>query len=540
MIKIPVILLQLCLISIILLTKIPKFLIKSNIKLFNRFLNLISEVFNMLRNWTSHNDYQKRLIADLSLLILADRERVFKHEANILKLYLLDLDKAFPIINKLYPENTGRPAKNQVEILRSLILMTDLKIFSITHWAKLIACDKFICTLCGFNFHDVPKLASFYDFIDRLWQQLPSIHSSRVKALRPFKSKPRKKLKSGQKLPPKHSGVVKKLVSLAKNNTLREQRYESVFQNILAKVVVETSSSMGLLGDPDKLSIAGDGTPFYSGSSHFGTKVCNCFKKGFFKCKCLRKYSDPDATWGWDSYRERYFFGSTFYCITASDSPHDLPIYLRNSQAKRHDSIITIFALNEVRKIYPAFTFDSFIADGAMDNYPTYELCNHWNIKPFIPLNSRTSYNFNNLPPGVFAFDDAKNPICEGGIPYVNWGWCPQKNSIKYRCYFDAFNLDKPCKCSNSSYGRTVYIKSDFDPRLFPPVPRSSKSFKIKFKRRTSVERTHKRIFEDYSIESGKMRSNKQRFSRATFAAINIHLDAWLKYTELYLEQLLA
>lgn len=33
---------------------------------------------------------------------------------------------------------------------------------------------------------------------------------------------------------------------------------------------------MGILGDVQKLSVAGDGTPFYSGASHYGTKVCDC------------------------------------------------------------------------------------------------------------------------------------------------------------------------------------------------------------------------------------------------------------------------
>jgi len=29
---------------------------------------------------------------------------------------------------------------------------------------------------------------------------------------------------------------------------------------------------MGILGDVQKLSVAGDGTPFYSGASHYGTR----------------------------------------------------------------------------------------------------------------------------------------------------------------------------------------------------------------------------------------------------------------------------
>jgi hypothetical protein len=42
------------------------------------------------------------------------------------KLYLLNLDKLLPIIKPLY-SYTGRSAKNQQGIIRSLVLMLDLK-----------------------------------------------------------------------------------------------------------------------------------------------------------------------------------------------------------------------------------------------------------------------------------------------------------------------------------------------------------------------------------------------------------------------------
>jgi len=77
------------------------------------------------------------------------------------------------------------------------------------------------------------------------------------------------------------------------------------------------------------------------------------------------------------------------------------------------------------------------------------------------------------------------------------------------------------CMCSNSPYGKVVYIKPDYDPKMFTPVPRHTKAFKDKFKTRTSVERTHKRLFVDYSIESARSRSNMMRFTMATFAAVN-------------------
>lgn len=75
-----------------------------------------------------------------------------------------------------------------------------------------------------------------------------------------------------------------------------------------------------------------------------------------------------------------------------------------------------------------------------------------------------------------------------------------------------------------------VYLKPYYDLRMFPPVPRYSQAFKDKFKTRTSVERSNKRMFVDYHIENVRSQSSKLRFSMATFAVINIHSDAWIKH----------
>ncbi len=173
-----------------------------------------------------------------------------------------------------------------------------------------------------------------------------------------------------------------------------------------------------------------------------------------------------------------------------------------------------------------------------MDNYPTYELCQQWNMRPFIPLNDKSAIALKNLPKGVDAFNHKGEPICPGGIPYAYWGSSYGKGH-KYRCWFAAHKKESPCHCSNSSYGRTVHIKPDDDLRLFPAVSRQSETFREKLKQRSGAERTNKRLFNDYDIEEGGSRSTKHRFFRSIIAGINIHLDAWLKNTDVKLMTLL-
>ncbi|MDQ2086219.1 hypothetical protein RBH29_07225 [Herbivorax sp. ANBcel31] len=144
-------------------------------------------------------------------------------EKSLSKLYLLDLNNLLPIIKHLYSD-TGRPAKNQQGIIRFLVLMLDSNEHSITKWAKKVACDRLFCATCGFKYGKAPSFPSYYDFIKRIWIQSHVEHIKRKLKPKSFYSKPRLKLKAGQKLPPKHSGVVKKLVSLAIKGKLREER----------------------------------------------------------------------------------------------------------------------------------------------------------------------------------------------------------------------------------------------------------------------------------------------------------------------------
>lgn len=97
-----------------------------------------------------------------------------------------------------------------------------------------------------------------------------------------------------------------------------------------------------------------------TGAGSSGVKVCNCREKGIYRCDCPRRYSDPDATRGWDSHREEHFFGPILYELNACTSHNDLPLYLRLVNASRHDSVTGVVALAESRKLYPDLYFEGF------------------------------------------------------------------------------------------------------------------------------------------------------------------------------------
>ncbi|MGL5514271.1 MAG: hypothetical protein ACRDBM_13680, partial [Sporomusa sp.] len=306
------------------------------------------------------------------------------------------------------------------------------------------------------------------------------------------------------------------------------QRPEFVLQKIFADVCVQKSIDLGLV--PQTLSISGDGTCIPTGASHFGVKTCECASNGNYYCDCPRRFSDPNATWGWDSHNEQWFYGYTGYFISTHNKAEklDLPLYLRLVEASRHDSISAVVALAEFRDLYPDLTVDTFISDSASDNYATYKLLNHWNITAVIALNSTNKGNFKY--PQHLSVNEYGVPLCPGGNEMVYWGFCGNDRCrLKWRCpKATGKSCDSCISCSPSAYGRVIYTKPDWDLRLFTTIPRGSERWKLKMKERTAAERVNNRVLNHYGIEASRTRGKGRISFFTTIAGFNIHLDAQL------------
>jgi hypothetical protein len=498
----------------------------------------------MLGSYTSHKDYITFALGELKTLAETRPDQIAEYENAVLKMLILDLDPMLPVIQPLY-SSTGRPAKLQMEIFRSFILMDHTRV-PFNEWAAKLINNPVLRAVAGFTLENMPSTSSYYDFINRI------IPLADTPILKSFKSKPKKKLKKGEKLPPKNKDIVAKLVDRIlsdENNFLRQlsRRPERFLQKVFARVAVDSSIKIGLI--PSTVSVSGDGTCVKTGSSHYGKKVCKCMSKGIYKCNCPRKFSDPSANWGWDSHKECYFYGHTGYFFSTHNNEEkvDLPLYLRLLQANRHDSVSAIFALAEFRELSPNLTIDTFISDSASDNYATYKLLNHWDINPVIALSGDNRGN-TKYPPAL-NLDHNGIPICPSGHKMLYHGYCKGRHRIKWRCprSFTRLGLTDipPCEgCSKSPYGRVIYTKTDWDIRLFTRIPRGSDVWKAKMNQRTAVERINNRILHDYGIENDSTRGKKRISFMITVAAVNIHLDAQLKVLRnrglLSIEQLLA
>ena len=488
----------------------------------------------MLRPSDTHEEYQSFLKESLRghLIDTGQISTLYTQSELIAKMWVTDLTAVAALVAPCYSSSSrGAPPRDPVCLFRSLLVMPLAGYRSIDKWVAALKSFPLFAILSGLAPDDTPGVGTFYDFINRLWQ---TDNKATAKIRKPGRRR-RRKGKKNEKAPLARPGIVGRLV----NRILRQKgqplpaRPEDILNNIFQQVFVEASGQKGLLGDTKELVVAGDGTPVRTGASPYGKKICDCKKKGIFNCQCPRRYSDPEAAWGWDSYRECYFYGRHLYEITATSSPHDLPIYLKLVSAKRHDSVSFVVTLDETMRRLKDHTIVTCLLDSAHDAYPIYDLLDAWNIEAIIDLNKRATGNAKYQGPLTLTKDGI--PICPAGHVMAYHGFCRDRQRHKWRCPLTRKTWKVVCDspCSPSSYGRVIFSYEKDILRVFTRTPRGSKAWRKKYKGRTAVERSFKRKKVDYSLEAARARSTKMWFFCCITLAMCQHVDAWAAYEEM-------
>ena len=379
----------------------------------------------MLKHWQTHAEYQQFISETVALLHPSQLKKLYSMSDSWDKLTSLNLDPVGDFLAAFY-SNTGRPALNQPQILRSFVLMLDRRFTSLTKWTGELKGDDLLAMLIGCSPDSLPPLGSYFDFINRLWLRNPDFEKSGRGDLFPAgkNKKPSSKPGKNKKLPNRHAGITERIADYALTERDFPFYYEKALQQLFSIASVVPSLELGLIV-PDNLTVAGDGTCLHSHANPCGHKVCKCHEHGIYDCSCPRHYSDPDASWGWDSDLNSYFYGHTLYMLSYHNEQYqtDLPLHIRFFDARRHDSVSGIVTLAEFRKITPGLQIKNICMDSANDNYPTYELCKEWNIAPFIDLNSNRGRP-ESIPKNL-SIDPDGTPLCAAGLRMVYWGYSP-------------------------------------------------------------------------------------------------------------------
>jgi hypothetical protein len=445
----------------------------------------------------------------------------------VAKLWRTDLAYITTLLQDEYGDKGPKP-RDPASMFRSylLFLMTKSEI-GVTEWINEMKRIPYYAILSGFAPGDLPGVGTFYDFFNRLWAA--SGNNIKPKKLMKRKRKP-KKGKKGEKAPTTTPGKVKRLVEwmirhAEKKSDLPSDRLFHFFQTQILAI----SANLGLLGDINALTAAGDGTPVVTSAFTRSKSTCNCRAQGLPECNHPRIYSQPDCNAGWDSSREKHFNGYHLYMISAADSHYDLPLYPRLQPASRHDAVSLIVSSVEFKQRFTLGTVSKMLLDAAHDAEAIYLLLDHQNAEPFIDLNNRSKNNTKTG--GDIQISPKGIPICSANLEMKSNGHDNLQNRHKWKCALSN-GTENSCAtpCSNAKYGRTYHTHSKDNLRLFPKTPRNSEKWTLIYNRRSSIERSNKREKIDYKLESGRHRSTKMWYVRIYGIMICQHLDAWFSH----------
>lgn len=436
------------------------------------------------------------------------------------KFYRLDLSAVDAILAPSYSARGPAP-RQPSSMLRTLLLALALHINSITDMVSKLHQSAFFAIISGFSPDDVPGVGTFYDFIDRLWNAnednlYPHVHTHKHK-------KVKQPAKKGDKAESIEGIPSEQLIkSLIQNPPSATQPYSILFN--IFQIFLKKSASLNLL-DLDNLSLAGDGMPIITSVRGRSHSTCNCRENGIKDCNCPRYYPQPDCDWGWDSSREKYYFGYDMYML--ADVSHDLPVFPLLEPASHHDLMNFIRSWFTFRSILPDASVKDLILDSAHDALPVYQYFLNSKTNTFIDLRRKIS----DMPlKEGFSVNNNGRPVCPCGFSMHRDGVERSRMRIKYRCpKLDQNKKIKNCPnlCTESPYGPVIHTACKDNPRIFTIPARDSKQWKEMYKQRTSVERSNKREKIDYQIENGRHHSTKMWYCRLYCIMMLQHLDAW-------------
>lgn len=493
-------------------------------------------------SWQSHDDYRR--LVNHSWDKYKSGGGTQPYEIQKQKLLNLNLDPVGEYLSGLY-SHRGAPAKNQAQILRSLVLfvmlfnMTAAKC-SLTLWVRdVLPASGVLVTLVGCESAEtLPPLGSYYDFMNRLWSGDRSIYSRSHLMPAGKNRKGKKDVGPDGKLRDEEQARTKDLAdSLIRGEDITDGR-DSVLHSVLFLAAVLPSFRLGLISQ-DSLTMSGDGTAVPSHATPYGhlPKSPGILAQHPDPSECPRHYPDPDAGWGYDSGEKGWFFGRSLYILSCHNKELrlDLPLLPKFMEARRHDSISFLHAFDDFLNHDAGISPRNVCLDSAHDNMPTYRLMEHFGINSLIDINGRSTKSDSYQ--DDISFDKDGHPCCRAGHEMAAWGNDPRKDARKYRCPLKCGRVAS-CphegECSPGSYGRTVYVKEGRDLRFNTRIPRDSQQYKDIYSERTASERVNTRVLNDYRLQFLKIRGDDHFAFWTMLICICIHLDARAKAASLF------
>jgi hypothetical protein len=436
--------------------------------------------------------------------------------------------------------------------------MTLLRVKGVTAWVKRTKQEPFLSVLIGSEPGLVPGIGTYYDFMKRIidgpWRK-PCEREEQVKRS-DYNAQPHKRNLKNEKqvqkndFDPNHSQSEKLAAKLLANTQEpRTKNFYQILEDLNIQLGLIPSIQQGLINDLKALVVSGDGSILETAASSSGKSTCNCRAQGIYKCDHDRYYTSPTAKWCYDHVHDTFIFGDRYYHLVTTQQGHDYPLLTHMPGGNESDYTLSLTSFDRLEKALREndlnIAIAAFIGDGHHDSYAHYRYFGEKNVLPIIPLSKPSQKAYPHLSDDSdIRLDMDGVPLCPSGIRMRHHCYDNKKNKHVYSCpakrnthrdgkseyVFHEDECPGQQNCDpQSSLGPLVYIKSSTDPRLFPPLPRTSPKFQELMNQRSASERCNF-INDSYCVE-GASRNADYSLIRLTLANIAHH--SVVRYEEL-------
>jgi hypothetical protein len=229
------------------------------------------------------------------------------------------------------------------------------------------------------------------------------------------------------------------------------------------------------------------------------------------------------------------WFGFKLHLLV--DVKHEVVLSYEITDTKAGDGETLPVVLEQAQGNLPEDRIKTLAYDKAADSDDVHKLLSGQGITPLIQMRGLWQIDPERMLPGhdgssnivykedgtIYCYDKVSEPPLRHQMAYI--GYEPDRETLKYRCPAMHEGWDCPMsKICNAgkSYGKTVRVDRQLDPRRFPSLPRATKKFERMYKGRTAVERVNARLKVFWGVDDGNL-TGTRRFVAQVGVVLAVH-----------------
>jgi hypothetical protein len=211
------------------------------------------------------------------------------------------------------------------------------------------------------------------------------------------------------------------------------------------------------------------------------------------------------------------------------DVKHEVVLSYEITDTKPGDGETLPVTLKQAQANLPVDRIQTLAYDKAADSEEVHGLLSDEGITPLIQMRGLWQTEPERMLPGhdgtsnivytedgtIYCYDKVSEPPVRHQMAYI--GHEPQRETLKYRCPAKHEDWDCPMSATcnaGKSYGKTVRVPREVDPRRFPSLPRATKKFERMYKGRTAVERVNARLKIFWGVDDGNVMGSRRFFTQ--------------------------